>query len=387
MESRIFGNIIQDRNHFLLGEWFFLVIIHKSVYNEISVIVKIGEREAQMGMRRFLLLGILAVFFLSGCGSGEDTENIKPQIVRAKAEKTNSALLTVGFIQTGKESDWRDANTNDFLETFTRDKGYNLIYIDGNSDPKRQVKAAYDLIGQNVDYIIIDPIVESGWEDVFLEAEQKGIPVIVSDRQVDVNASHYACWVGSDFHKEGVNAMKWLEKHLEDQGRQEDEIKIVLLEGTEGATATIGRTEGLYEQIDLHPNWKVVAKECGNFTQGEGTEVMEEILNRQIEFDVVIAENDNMMFGAMKAMEQRGIAFGRDTDIITISFDALREALAKIIGGELMVSVECNPLIAGLSEKAIQDLEKGKRIEKIHFVQESVFTRENTVVNLLNRKY
>ena len=52
-----------------------------------------------------------------------------------------------------------------------------------------------------------------------------------------------------------------------------------------------------------------------------------------------------------------------------------------------MVSVECNPLIAGLSEKAIQDLEKGKRIEKIHFVQESVFTRENTVVNLLNRKY
>lgn len=337
-------------------------------------------------MKRFLLWG-LAVLFLSGCGYREEQKNEKPPIVRAETLDTGTVLITVGFIQTGKESDWRDANTNDFLQTFTREKGYNLIYIDGNSDPERQVKAAYDLIAQNVDYIIIDPIVEDGWEDVFMEAKEKGIPVIVSDRQVNVNASHYACWVGSDFYKEGQNAAKWLEDYLLEKGREKEEIKIVLLEGTDGATATRGRTEGLYSVIDRHPNWKVVAKEFGNFTQGEGAQVMEGILNQKIAFDVVIAENDNMMFGAMNAMDQQGIVYGSGTDIITISFDALHEALAKVIKGELMVTVECNPLIAGLSEKAILDLEKGRRIEKVHFVQETVFTQENTVLHLMERKY
>lgn len=337
-------------------------------------------------MKRFLLWALL-VLFLSGCGYREEQSDEKPPVVRVEGMDTGTVLITVGFIQTGKESDWRDANTNDFLQTFTREKGYNLIYIDGNSDPERQVKFAYDLIAQNVDYIIIDPIVEDGWEEVFMAAKEKGIPVIVSDRQVNVNASHYACWVGSDFYKEGENAARWLEKYLKDNGREEEEIKIVLLEGTEGATATRGRTEGLYSVIERYPNWKVVAKECGNFTQGEGARAMEDILNKKTEFDVVIAENDNMMFGAMNAMDQQGIAYGTDTDVITISFDALQEALAKVIKGELMVTVECNPLIAGLAEKAILGLEKGKRIEKVHFVKESVFTQENTVTHLLERKY
>ena len=337
-------------------------------------------------MKKFFIFGLLAAILLWGCGYKDEAAEKKP-LVRAEAVDTGTVLITVGFIQTGKESDWRDANTNDFLQTFTREKGYNLIYIDGNSDPERQVKAAYDLIAQNVDYIIIDPIVEDGWEDVFMEAKEKGIPVIVSDRQVNVNASHYACWVGSDFYKEGQNAAKWLEKYLEDKGREKEEIKIVLLEGTDGATATRGRTEGLYSVIDKHSNWKVVAKEYGNFTQGEGAQFMEGILNQKIEFDVVIAENDNMMFGAMNAMEQQGIAYGVGTDVITISFDALQEALAKVIKGELMVTVECNPLIAGLTEKAILDLEKGKRIEKVHFVKETVFTQENTVLHLMERKY
>lgn len=152
-------------------------------------------------MKKFFIFGLLAAILLWGCGYKDEAAEKKP-LVRAEAVDTGTVLITVGFIQTGKESDWRDANTNDFLQTFTREKGYNLIYIDGNSDPERQVKAAYDLIAQNVDYIIIDPIVEDGWEDVFMEAKEKGIPVIVSDRQVNVNASHYACWVGSDFYKE-----------------------------------------------------------------------------------------------------------------------------------------------------------------------------------------
>ena len=336
---------------------------------------------------RLILFGILSCLFLcTGC-SKIANQSREQSITRAEDVTYDDNLITVGFVQTGKESDWRDANTNDFLNTFTVEKGYNLIYIDGNSDTRRQIKAVYDLIAQNVDYIIIDPIVESDWDEALLAAREKGIPVIISDRMVSADPSLYTCWVGSDFYGEGLQAAKWLEQYLDANHRSDEEIKIVLLEGTEGATASIGREKGLTEEISRHSNWEIVARGCGNFTQGEGTTVMEQILNETTDFDVIISENDNMMFGAMKAMDRKGISYGVGTDIITISFDALHEAFEKMISGELMVSVECNPLIAGISEQVIQELEAGNTVDSIQYTEESVFTYLNAAEYIDERKY
>ena len=223
----------------------------------------------------FLLL--LGVVYLTGCGKTKEEVQSK-DLHRMSAPVYDANYITVGFIQTGKESDWRDANTNDYLNTFTNERGYQLIYIDGNSDSGRQIKAAYDLIAQKVDYMIIDPIVEDGWEDVLRSAKQAEIPVIIADRGVSADSSLYECWVGSDFKTEGIQAAKWLEEYLAENGRQDEDINIVILEGTEGASAAIGRTEGLMQEIKKHTNWNVLTSQCANFTQGEGKNVVEEIL-------------------------------------------------------------------------------------------------------------
>lgn len=332
----------------------------------------------------FMIFGVILCF--AGCGEKERVVQNR-ELTRANAPAYDGKYVTVGFIQTGKESDWRDANTNDYLNTFTKEKGYNLIYIDGNSDSNRQIKAAYDLIAQKVDYIIIDPIVEDGWEDVLKLAKQNDIPVIMADRGVNADSSLYQCWIGSDFETEGINAAKWLQDYLKENNRQEEDINIVILEGTEGASAAIGRTKGLQKEIAKHDNWHILTSQCANFTQGEGKNVMEQILQKYKDIDVVISENDNMMFGAMKAMDQVGMKYGVEGEVITISFDALYEAFELMVKGKLMVSVECNPLIAGVSEQVIQDLEQGKEVEQIQYVEESVFTYKNAEQYMDNRKY
>jgi len=333
---------------------------------------------------RFVFL--LCLCFLCGCGKTQQVEETW-ELSRADAPTYSQEYITVGFIQTGKESDWRDANTNDFLSTFTEENGYNLIYIDGNSDSDRQIKAMNDLIRQKVDYIILDPIVETGWEESLQLAKEKNIPVIVSDRMVSADESLYTCWIGSDFETEGRNAAKWLEEYLENTGRNDETIHIVILEGTEGASAAIGRTNGLNAEIEKHPNWEVLTTRCANFTQGEGKNVMEEILKEYDDIDVLISENDNMMFGAMKAMDQAGVTYGVDGEVITVSFDALYEAFENMLEGKIMVSVECNPLIAGLSHEVIQKLEAGEEIDKINYVEESVFSYENAAQYINERKY
>lgn len=331
-----------------------------------------------------LILGI----GLFGCSTEAGEETI--EIIRGEAPRREEGLLRIGLIQTGKESDWRDANTNDYLNNFVEGRGYELIYVDGNSSPERQVQAMRDLVWQRVDYIILQPIVETGWDEAIKEAKQAGVPVIVADRQIAVDDGEYVAWIGSDFYDEGKKAVQWLENYLEEENRLNEEINIVLLEGTEGATAAIGRTEGIVEMVSAHENWRIVESRCANFMQGEAQSVMEQLLEEidSSDIDVIISENDNMMFGAMKAMDRKGVSYGLEGDIITISFDALGEAFEKMIEGKLHVSVECNPLLAKGVEKIILDLQQGNPVEeKRYYVEEKVFDYKNASEYIGERVY
>ena len=59
-----------------------------------------------------------------------------------------------------------------------------------------QIKAIRSFISQQVDYIVLSPIEESGWDTVLQEAKDAGIPVILIDRKVSVDDdSLYASWL------------------------------------------------------------------------------------------------------------------------------------------------------------------------------------------------
>ena len=111
----------------------------------------------------------------------------------------------------GSESDWRTTNTQSFKDVFTQENGYYLIFEDGQQKQENQVKAIRNLILQEVDYIVLDPIVETGWESRSGEAKEAGIPVILSDRRAEMeDDSLYTCWVGSDFAEEaGTPGTGW----------------------------------------------------------------------------------------------------------------------------------------------------------------------------------
>jgi len=313
---------------------------------------------------------------------------------QAPSASTEKKLITVGYAQVGAESDWRLANTESFKSTFTEANGYKLIFDDAQQKQENQIKAIRNFIQQDVDYIVVAPVVETGWETVLQEAKKAGIPVILSDRQMKVSDdSLYLAWVGGNFLKEGQDGVKWLEAYLKSIGRENDTINIVDLQGTIGASAQIGRTQGLEEGLQAHPNWKLVAQQTGEFTQAKGQEVMESILKSTPQIDVVYAENDNMAWGAIDAIKAAGKVPGKD--IIIITFDAVKESFNRMINGdEINCAVECNPLHGPRVAEIIQKLENGGTLDsKIQYVTELVFDK-NGVGNALkaadelpNRKY
>ena len=226
-------------------------------------------------------------------------------------------LITVGYAQVGAESDWRTANTASFKSTFTEENGYKLIFDDAQQKQENQIKAIRNFIQQEVDYIVLAPIVETGWETVLGEAKEAGIPVILSDRQIKVtDDSLYVAWVGGNFLKEGHNVIEWLDGYLKENNRAEEDINIVLLQGTIGSSAQVGRTQGVEELLADRPKYHLLEKQTGEFTQAKGQEVMESFLKSYPDIDVVIAENDDMGFGAIEAIKAAGKVPGKDIIII-----------------------------------------------------------------------
>lgn len=326
---------------------------------------------------------LLIVCLLMGCGKTfdiQETENIK-------TDEEN--LIVVGVSQVGSESVWRTANTTSLQQTFTRENGYLMIFNNARQKQENQIKAIRSFISRGVDYIVFSPITEEGWDTVLTEAKDAGIPVILMDRKIKTeDESLYAAWVGSDFEKEGNDAGTWLEEHLKSQGRQEEIIHILVLLGTEGSSAVLGRQEGFDHVLKAHSNWKVLEYIDAEYTTAKANEEMRKALIRHGDIDVVISQNDDMTFGAIDAIKAAGLNPGMENDdILLISFDAVRDALELVQDGIIGVDVECNPNQGKYIDEIIQAMEKGYYYEKNTYVKEQTFTRDNVEQYIEERTY
>ena len=320
------------------------------------------------------MLTAVMAFSLTACGGGDASTNDTAK------EEGSSDVITVGFSQVGAESDWRTANSESMKSTFTKDNGYELIFDDAQQKQENQLTAIRNFIQQEVDYILLAPVTETGWDTVLQEAKDADIPVIIVDRMVDVSDdSLYTTWIGTDSLLEGRKAAEWLNAYTTAKGIDAKDVNIVDIQGTIGSTAQIGRSKGLEEGVDNY-GWNLLAQQSGEFTQAKGQEVMESILKQSgDDIDVVYCENDNEAFGAIDAIKAAGYEVGADKDMMVFSFDSTKEGLKKVQSGEITLNTECNPLHGPRVEAIIKQLENKETPEKKAYVDEEMFAHDDTV--------
>lgn len=333
-------------------------------------------------MKKFLINCIVfsLLLIITGCGRGFERGS------ELDTQEEVSGRIVVGFSQLGAESDWRSANTQSMKATFTKENGYDLIFEDGQQKQANQITAIRTFIQQDVDYIVLAPVTETGWDTVLQEAKDAGIPVIIVDRMVDVtDDSLFTCWVGSDFELEGKKAAEWLHQYTVVNGIDPKELHIVNIQGTIGASAQIGRTKGLADAARKY-GWDLMAEKSGDFTQAKGREAMESLLREYDNINVVYCENDNSALGAIKAIEAAGKVVGSDVkngEIMVISFDGVNEeAIEYAIQGNIICIAECNPLHGPRVQAIIELLESGKTPEKFSYVDEQIFSADEMVKTL-----
>ena len=174
---------------------------------------------------------------------------------------------------------------------------------------------------------------------------------------------------------------------MKKKGRESEEINIVVLQGTTGSSSQLGRTIGFDAIADQHKNWNILEQSSGDFTNAKGKEVMESMLKKYEDIDVIVSQNDDMTFGAMEALDEKGLSYGVNGDIVIISFDAVYDALKMVSEGKINVDIECNPEQGEYISEIIQKIENGETLEKKYYVDEQVFTIDNVDDVLEQRTY
>ena len=328
-----------------------------------------------------LLVVVLAMLLaLVGCGQYSTMSPAQQATTApgAKPKKTYKDLI-VGYAQIGAESEWRTGNTVSVKET-AEQLGVELKFVDAQQKQENQIKAIRSFIAQKVDVIGVPPVVETGWETVFKEAKEAGIPVILVDRRAAVPEDLYVTYLGSDFVEEGRNSARVMAKLMDGKAN------IVELVGTIDSAPANDRYKGFREILKDYPDMKIIDSQSGDFTRAKGKEVMEAFLKKHGKnITALYAHNDDMAIGAIQAIEEAGLRPGVDIKIVSI--DAIRDAFKAMIAGKLNATVECNPLLGPQFLELALKVVNGEPVPKWVPSKESIYFPDNAKEILPTRKY
>jgi simple sugar transport system substrate-binding protein len=330
---------------------------------------------------KFKTTRLALVVSLAAClGSVASCTNEKAA-TNEKDKPESKAKLVVGFSQIGAESGWRTANTESIKDEAAK-RGVDLKFADAQQKQENQIKALRSFVAQGVDVIAFSPVVETGWEPVLKEIKAAKIPVILTDRAVDVtDDSLFETFIGSDFVAEGRSAGEWVVKATNGKAN------VAELQGTPGSAPAIDRKKGFEEAISKSPDVRIIKSQSGDFTRAKGKEVMEAFLKSPEgkSINVLFAHNDDMALGAIQAMEEAGVKPG--TQILVISIDGVRDAFKAMVDGKLNCTVECNPLLGPQLFDAVEAVKAGKPLPKRIVIQEGVYEQKQAAGVINDRKY
>ena len=246
-----------------------------------------------------------------------------------------------------------------------RKLGVDLTVTDAQNDASQQANQLQNFTSSNLGAIIVNPVDSDAASNSVKAADKAKIPVIAVDR--GVNKASVDALVASDNVKGGELAARTIGEKLGGQG------KIVILQGQAGTSAARERAAGFAAGLKAYPGIQVVAQQPADFDRTKGLDVMSNLLQAHPDVQGVIAANDEMALGAIKALGSKA-----GTSVSVVGFDGTPDGLTAVKNGTLYASVAQQPSMLGkiAVDNALKALQ-GKKVEETVKVPVKVVTKEN----------
>ena len=260
------------------------------------------------------------------------------------------------------------------LEAYAEELGdVKLLIEDAQGDVSKQQSQIDNFIVSDVDGMIVIPVEADAGVTISRTAEEAGIPLVFANNQpsnVDALPENQA-FVGSDQIEAGTIEAKEVCKLLGGKG------KAVILMGELGTLVARGRTEAVHQVFSTAEckGIEIVEEQTAVWQRTNALNLVTNWLSAGIEFDAVIANNDEMALGAVQALE----AAGKSTDeVIVAGIDATQDALVSMKAGGMQVTVQQDAALQGRDAlDAILKIVKGEPTEKKIYSDLKLVNKDN----------
>jgi ribose transport system substrate-binding protein/inositol transport system substrate-binding protein len=238
---------------------------------------------------------------------------------------------------------------------------------DAEKDVAKQVSQIETAVTQGVAGIVIEPVSVDGVVPALAAAKEAGIPVVVVNQRIS-DATAADSFVGVENFDGGVLEMQTAAEDIGGAGN------VAFLLGPLGSDAQIGRTEGYYEVLKSYPDITVVFEQTANWTTDEALALTENWLQTGTELSAIVANNDGMALGALKAVEDAQML----DSIKVYGLDATPDALAAVKDGTLTATISQNTSVQGATAmETAYKLAQGEEVPEEILVDFVLITKDN----------
>ena len=212
-------------------------------------------------------------------------------------------------------------------EKRAQELGYETIVLVHDDDPNKQSEMFDTAIARGASAIILDNAGADATVAPVQRAKDAGIPSFLIDREIKESGIAVSQIVSNNYQGAQLGA----EEFVSLMGEEGPYVELL---GREADTNAGIRSAGYHDIIDQFPDLEMVAQQSANWSQTEGYEKMETILQANPGIKGVICGNDTMAMGAWAALE----AAGR-TEVIVVGFDGSNDVRDSILNGGIKATV------------------------------------------------
>jgi len=326
------------------------------------------------------LAGVLTGFILavlSSCNTGTPTEKKISYETDSIKSKNNPVLanIKIGYSTPSLNAPFYVVLAQ-YIKKYSEGYGMKYVSADGQDDIIKQITSIEDLAEAGVNVLIVNPLDHTALVPAVNAIVKNGVPVFIVDSYIDPTAN-YITSVMADNQGNGELIGEWAVNKM-----GKTKIKIALISGSQGNPVgrekRLGFIRGFAERQLMtqgHSDLTIVAQGWGNWTNNGGLKAMEDILVANPDINLLIAENDAMAIGALKAINEAG----KESDITVAAFDGQKEAYELIKDEKFGATALNSPeeLARLVVDAVVRYLNGEKQVDKVLYTHPVLISKEN----------
>ena len=258
-------------------------------------------------------------------------------------------IYKIGVSQCSSD-DWRDKMNEEILREAMLYDDVQIEIRRANDDSQKQIEDLEYFASKGFDAIVVAPNEAEALTPEVEKIYNKGIPVIVFDR--DINSDHYTQRIGVDNTNLGKMAAEYA-FHL-----MGDSLRVIEIFGLHGSTPAEERSRGFTAGLAA-TGGKLLGSASGDWLEEKAEVAADSLFKAFPETNLIIAHNDRMAIGAANVARKSG-----KEHIRIIGIDAAPEIGLRAVADGVIDATFLYPTEGDLLVKEAINLVKGLPYKK-----------------------